>query len=263
MNIVLIGFGWLGKQLAGVLTERDHKLFVSYRRDEMRSEISALGAEPFYADLVREIALPEVAKEADICIITVPPFDRSNLTNYGNALQAVAAPFGPKTKFIFTSSTSVYPQRSGLFDENYVFTPAEQQNVIYQAELHLQANWKDRLCVLRLGGLIGPARHPVFSLSGRVIPTDGSCPVCLAPSTLVAALILELIESRFYAGVLNVGAPTRMTKKSYYTEMATRFGKDAPIYGTLEEPKRTIDLRKMQATFPNLNQSDLENDKDC
>lgn len=251
-KIVIIGCGWLGKQLASRLMKEHHQVFGSYRTDTSKVGLELLEIIPFEFDAEQvNFQIPEIVKiNADVVILSMPPINKENLEFYGNVLVRIVEQFETNAKFIFTSSIGIYPHESGVYDENYAFNEYEKSTALYQAESKLMNACGNRLTILRLGGLIGPNRHPIKFLSGKEISNDGSCPVSLIDSRDITEFISLIIKSENFGETWNIVFPTTQSKKEYYLEISAKLKLLPPVYGKLHDINRVI--------IPNKSQEKLE-----
>ena len=103
----------------------------------------------------------------DTLVIMIPPSLRKNPQHNYAALfeQIIQKTESYKIKrVLFTSSTSVYGFQKGIITETSKLlgdTPSALQ--IINVEQKLQVNKNFESIIVRLGGLIGPNRHPIFS----------------------------------------------------------------------------------------------------
>ncbi len=247
MKVTVFGCGWLGKQIAEEFIKKGHHVYGNYRSEKGRSELLEIGVEPFYYEVTRKFTdLPEtLVSQMDLIIISLPPFDPDVAENYAIGLQNVVLEFEGDVRVIFTSSTGVYPKKDGIFDEDYDFNAGEKLNPLLLAEKGLRAILGDNLLVLRLGGLIGPGRHPIRQLSGKKVISDGSAPLALIDSRDVVALISLLIQENHFGETYNVVFPVEQRKKEYYGLIAKKYRLSPPDYGDQPEPLRKIDSTKL------------------
>lgn len=197
-----------------------------------------------------------ITSTTDLLIITIPPSRGDAREIYPDVVTEIATLFNPKSKVIFTGSTGIYPQADGRYTEEYEFDETGQNSHLYQAEKGLRKLLGDRLTILRLGGLIGPGRHPIRSLSGRTMSTSGNAPVNLVDSRDIVRLVNLTIEEHIFGELLNVCFPILMTKKDYYEMIADRLQIEPPDYTGNTDEIRLVDASKVirkygfQFTFP-------------
>ena len=90
---------------------------------------------------------------------------KDNQNYYGDKLIEIVDQFPETSKFIFTSSTSVYENISGEYNEDS--KKLIESSPILIAEKKLSGLLNSRLTILRLGGLVGLNRHPINILQGK------------------------------------------------------------------------------------------------
>jgi nucleoside-diphosphate-sugar epimerase len=240
LNIVIAGCGWLGQQIGAQLLGEGHQVYGTYRSGSTRDRIGSIGIDP-----VQIGELDQISRTTDLLIISIPPGKPEKVEDYAEYLKNIVLQFPENTKVIFTGSTGVYPKKDGVFKEDYVFENSEKLTPLFLAEKGLRAILLDRLTILRLGGLIGPNRHPVKVLSGREIQTDGNAPVNLIDSRDVVNLISFIIKHHLFGELLNVSFPILMTKNDYYKMIASRLGLEGPRYVGTPESIRLVDSSKL------------------
>lgn len=160
----------------------------------------------------------------DILVVDVPPGIRSGKgENYMQKIQHLhkAVLASSCRKLVFVSSTSVYGPSEEEITEKTPPNPRTPSGIqILQAEEVLRTDDRLQTIIVRLGGLIGPDRHPVTFLSGRKNLQNGNEVVNLIHRDDVVALIKNVIEKGYWGEVFNAVAPEHPTKRDYYTREA-------------------------------------------
>ena len=104
-----------------------------------------------------------------------------------------------------------------IVDEN---SALDKNHTVTKAETLLLKNFKERLTILRLAGLIGENRHPVkYFLNKKDIP-NGLGPVNLIQLTDVIQAFLTVIQEKKVNQIYNVCSPQHPTRMDYYGEIA-------------------------------------------
>jgi nucleoside-diphosphate-sugar epimerase len=243
-NLCIIGCGWLGKFTGEELSSSFGTVYGSFRSDATKNALEAAQIAPFALDLESDQAsIPEIIlNSCSTVIIALPPFARSTPKKYGDTLTFVAKLFSPDTRFIFTSSTGVYPNADGHYKEDY---ECPQNNVLCYAENELNKTLRDRLAILRLGGLYGEKRHPIKFLAGREMSTNGSEPINLIHRNDIVRLVKHILSKNLFPQLLNVSFPLHETKQSYYDHVADNNSLARPIWGNTEGKQRLISTEKL------------------
>jgi nucleoside-diphosphate-sugar epimerase len=219
MNITLVGLGWLGLPLALELQKHNHVVNGFVTTDEKAEDIRAMGIDCLKHVVGSDDEIPASITDAtEVLLITIPPLEKDKPEHYGDHLVKLAKQFKNAKHILFTSSTSIYPKKSGIYYERFFFLEREKDASVYQAEHKLQTAFKNRLTIARLAGLIGPGRHPVTKLQGR---SDVKNPYGLVnivhQTDVIRALVLLIDNSAL--GIFNIVAPEHPTRKDYYTKL--------------------------------------------
>ena len=102
--------------------------------------------------------------------------------------------------------------------------------------------------MLRLGGLLGPDRHPALHLSGREFSSGGNKAVNLIRLGDALSALQHLITDPEASGVYHGVYPEYPSRRDYYSSEARFFGIPLPIFkdkpGALEgkqvQPERLL-----------------------
>ncbi|MGA9238763.1 NAD(P)-binding domain-containing protein [Robiginitalea sp.] len=236
-TIGVLGCGWLGTPLAETLLASGHRVRGSTTREEKIDSLSEKGIEAFVlrlGDHEIEGNPEEFLKGLDCLVLNIPPGIRrdpkadfiSRIRLMETYLQKAAIPH-----LVFVSSTSVYGTSQGSVTEADQPLPDSQTGEkLLVAEKILLGNKARITQILRPGGLIGADRHPVFTLSGRNINSDGSERVNLIRQEDLIGVLEALIANPDLSGTFNAVFPEHPSKREYYTKEATHFGIAPPVY---------------------------------
>lgn len=250
-GITIFGCGWLGKQIALSFLREGRKVFGSYRSKENKEQLMEFGIIPFEYHLSSDYIEIDtrIINETGLLVLSLPPLKGIKIEDYAIALQNIVLQFHDTVKVIFTSSTGIYPKKDGNYNEDYEFDGIERLNELYLAEKGLKSILGNRLTILRLGGLIGPNRHPIKYLSGRLIENDGSCPVSLVDGRDVVRLIHYLQIQGVFGEIFNVSFPVKHSKAQYYSVIAKNNDVAQPIYGDSNDLQREIHSNKLSKEY--------------
>lgn len=265
-KISIIGAGWLGTPLSQTLSEKKWDViatkrviegFSSHQTDSPENNtLSAIQWRRFSSHLfMKDEMSPQELEELfyqRVIIITIPPTpfikNYSNeeqikgIQNYENLMaeiSQVAEQYQAKHLY-YTSSTSVYGNSSGIINEELPTMPQTLSAKAIVAAENALKNGKTPVTILRLAGLIGNGRHPIFSLQGRsnirspfnainLLHIDDL--IC-AIETLIARNGKISLEKVFE--VYNIVTPTHPNRMSYYQAIAGYLNLPIP---TFEDPK--------------------------
>lgn len=227
MKISILGCGWLGLPLARKLKEAGHLIRGSVRSEEKAVKLRASGLDIEVVDL-HNLELDKIQaflKGSELFIITFPPGNQSNGSSIIEALRNfldVVEQYSIQ-RIIFTSSIGVYNNTEdlGLIRESDVpqHPDARQALLLGMENLVLNQQFATPM-ILRLCGLIGEDRHPVFYLAGKDHLPDPMGPVNLVHQTDCIDAILHVIDRVALGQVYNLVFPAHPTRKEYYTKKA-------------------------------------------
>ncbi len=216
-KVAIVGCGWLSKQVAQALLEKGIRVAGSTTSIAKVAELQRLGisAEVIDLSVATSQNISDFVADADALVVSIPP--RS--PDYPEMLHRLATSTDRPT--ILTSSTSVYGQTAGIVTETSQLADT------------LQARGEQSLpgaAVLRLGGLVGPGRHPVYSLSGRKSLPNPHAPINLVHSQDVVRAIIACLEKNIRSKVINVVAPFHPSRQEYYVAQAIKRGLPPPEF---------------------------------
>lgn len=240
-TITILGCGWLGKIVGEALAKSGHSVFASYRNQKTADDIEALGMLSFYCDFHTSPTIPSaILDQTDVYLILAPPSISTEKKAYFEVIADVTTQIHEQSKVIFSSSIGIYPKESGEFRESFNFNEKEHDNKLLHAENALRKRFKSQLTILRLGGLIGPKRHPIFALQGRSFENDGTAPINLVHSGDILAAIRLLLAQNLYGQTYNLVYPDHQQKKTYYELTALSVGLPPPRFGSEKSLHRAV-----------------------
>lgn len=216
-KLTILGLGWLGLPLAETLKKEGWQVAGTKRTP------TKMPVECYPLDLNNLIISSEVEKllETDSMVIALPPSTTSP-EHYFSGIQNLVLKAMEKglKQLIFISSTSVLPMQSGEFDENSYVQP---EQLLAKVESWLLSQKLD--CdILRLAGLVGKQRHPVFYLAGKSNLKAPNQPVNLVHLEDCVSAISLLLSKPNGQRIFHLCAEQHPTRKAYYGEMAKRLG---------------------------------------
>lgn len=250
MNQVgILGCGWLGVGLAEKLTSDSFGLKVSRTSLESIAELKAKGWDAhqiFVANSSVQGNL-EFFENLDQLIVSIPP-GRANSSGYFEKISSLLKHLKsyPRCRIIFLSSTSVYGKKGGVYNESSsVFPETEAAKALVQSE-RLIVNSPHSSLVVRLGGLIGADRNPIFSLYKKLIPNPNGRINFISKEDAVLGLF-QLIKHTALEGIFNIVHPHHHTRREYYLKMATKYELPTPNFKD-DEPavERFIQATKIE-----------------
>ena len=245
-SVAIVGLGWLGLPLALHLKELGWCVKGSKQSPDDAQKLHQLGIETYPFSLSDEMKrLPDHIRplfNVDALIITLPPssFSSQQYCEYLAFLTNQAKKQGVQ-HLIFTSSTSVFPNISGQFDESsQLSAETEMGKTLIQAEQYLFQSGISHCDILRLAGLIGKQRHPVKFLAGKH-NLKGYSPVNLVYLEDCIQAITALLMNPNGLRTYHLCAPIHPTRAEYYTKAAVFYDLSIPQFECSDsDPKRII-----------------------
>jgi len=267
VKIGIIGAGWVGVALIERMLASSDELKTSIvatgQSQEKVAYLQSLGvqAEKISFPISKESTDDVKVFESDILIILIPPQFKQGKADYPDKIKQIVrmAKKGNVQRIILTSSTAVY---GGLLGEVNEFSSlnfeAEKVALLKEAEDAVLGFSSDSV-VVRLGGLVGPKRHPGrFIHPSRMIKQADSY-VNLIHQYDVVSLILSVIEERKSNGIYNGVADYKIIKRDFYQAAAKSLNMPQPSFeddGKSENRRviseRVHDLQNYKPIYENL-----------
>ncbi|MCJ8291791.1 MAG: hypothetical protein HRT58_18515 [Crocinitomicaceae bacterium] len=245
LSVTIIGCGWLGLKLGKELVEKGYSVNGSVRKPAGFGALESVGINPFELDLEKSTDVPtSISMSERILVISIPPIDRKKPLRYETMLQELLNQFSDETKVIFTSSTGIYPKNAANYTEDFSFSNEQESTILNIAE-NVVRNSNKSSVIFRLGGLVGPDRHPIRFLQGRKGVKNPHGPINFVHQEDCVRALLQAIENKEFSGTFNLVFPNHPTRKNYYTEAAKFYKVAAPIFNEENEVERLISSEKI------------------
>ena len=233
-SVAIIGCGWLGLALTKqLLTEKYRVAVTTQNIDKLNSLLANnIDAELLSLPVNDPTSVVLSVFNQETLVISITPQIRQGRSDYPEKVaQLVAmAELGKVQRIILLSSTAVYNGLSGTVDEN---TPldlsAEKVAVIAGAESAAQ-QFTGKTVILRLAGLVGPARHPGRFLQGKRVLAEPQAFINLIHQTDVVGVLMNIIADHKYNGIYNAVSATEASKEHYYQAAANALGLAVPEF---------------------------------
>jgi nucleoside-diphosphate-sugar epimerase len=238
MKIGIIGLGWLGLPLAKSLLNKGFHVIGT-----TRSRAVGLSHERFshvlFDPLLKKQASAAYFGDLDVVIFAFTP-SKTDEKAYAKDCVRMLDLISPSCKVIMISSTSIYPQRNGNFNETDYPAGSVKTNAIGYAELALSSMLRDRLTVVRLSGLLGPKRYPVTAMakSGKIYQSMER--VNLIHQEDAIGLIEFVVQQKIWNKTINGCASEHPFKGAFYREMASKLGIEPPVFEDKLSTERVI-----------------------
>jgi nucleoside-diphosphate-sugar epimerase len=263
-RIGILGGGWLGSALGIEAKKKGHEAKLT---TTTKAKVDQLKQQGFSVQFLK-ISESSVVGESkffegiDTLVITIPPGLRKNpQQNYVALVEQIIqkAELYKIERILFTSSTSVYGHQEGIITESSKLmgdTPSAKQ--IMAVEQRLVKNESFESCIIRLGGLMGPNRHPIFTLSGKRNLPNPRSPINFIHQKDAVAILIKILENWKGNQTFNAVTPFHLSRKEYYEQIAKiaqvpppTFEQDGLIRGTISS-KKIISESNYQFTVKNL-----------
>lgn len=229
-SLVIVGTGWLGKPLAQELLKRGETLVAVTTSTEREIDLRASNIPVVNEPLTQWASLP-VWKNATV-VVTWPPMtnDPDGFSRH-RQLSLVLGACRPK-RILITSSTSVYKDVASDVLEN-----GEIQTSASMAQVESVYSGIEDTTFLRLGGLIGPGRHPGQFFAGKKIIPQPNAPVNLVhQSDVIASILFCLLSTDPLPAAINVVHPDHPTRGEFYLAMAAKLGLTLQLSDAPDQP---------------------------
>ncbi len=240
MKIAIIGYGWLGHSLALQLQTLGYEIVGTTTSDEKIEQLKENNLPAIcWSSRISDFKFYPIFENTDCVILNFPPGRQTEFRSYGDHLCKVVKAFPASTKFIFISSTSVYPDLPKHFKEEDIIIEerATENNIAYAEWLLTKELDKGRLTIIRMAGLVGGERHPARFFAGRENIPNGSHPVNLIYRKDAVNLIVNCIKQNTFGEIINGCASVNPSKADYYTFACNEFGLEKPHFIESEKGK--------------------------
>ena len=222
-KIGILGCGWLGFSLARNLIKDGYEVHGSSTRIEKKDEFEK-NKIIFYLIKIDQNEIKgnlDFFKNIEILVICIPPGKENNY-NYSKIIDLCCQEIliNKIQNILFTSSISVYEGINGEIDEKVEPKPISiSSKEILMSEKKIIGLEKINSIILRLGGLIGANRNPIYSLVKKdVVKLDGR--INLIHQRECILIISKLIKKPFLNNIFNCVYPFHPLKKDFYEKQA-------------------------------------------
>lgn len=237
-NIAILGCGKLGIDIAIHLIENNSAVRGTTTKSENLEKFKADKINGFLYEIGGELS-DDFFKNVDVLILSIPISESKQFEDFLPIIELMELKLELVTKLIFTSSIGVYDSNQGIINEKNGRCKTNSNN--FQLETILKLKFKERLTILRLGGLISNERHPINSLAGKDVSSNGNAPVNLVHHGDIARMILSIIEKNKFGEIYNCVYPIHPKKQSYYRNKALNSGLAPPVFTSLNSLEKIVE----------------------
>ena len=214
-KVAILGCGWLGLPLAVQLLKSGNQVNGSTTSVEKEKTLNDTGVNSFVLDLDNLSNDLSAFLNVDELIITIPPRLKNHTKTIKNLITRIES--SPIKRVTYTSSISVYGNTIGVITEETETNPTRKSVIqITETEQLLLNNIKFKTTIIRLGGLIGPNRHPAYSLSGKTIKASNEL-INLIHLDDCITVIEQLLKTNISNEIFNLVNPYHPLKGDYYS----------------------------------------------
>ena len=251
-KIGVLGCGWLGLPLAKKLVDQGHFVKGSTTQKKKISSLKSFGIAPHIVhcseDNCNELDL--FLEEIEVLILTLPPGLRQNpKRRFDLVIEQIVKHLVDSAvqEVIFISSTTVYGDARGDITEETPTHPiSESGKQLLLCEEMLLTSPSFKTTVLRFGGLIGPQRHPVYSLAKHAFIDNPNGIINFIHLEDCLKCLLAILEKQHQGGIFNAVCPYYPTRENYFTTIAKIVGVQLPSFIEKTKNKRRILPTKIQ-----------------
>jgi nucleoside-diphosphate-sugar epimerase len=249
-KIGILGCGWLGTPLAlKLISQKKWTVKVSKTTRKGVNEAIEKGLNCHQVVLLEKSIEGEMAffNDLDQLVVALPP-KRNSSEKFSEKIGCLVRFMESKNncKIIFLSSTSVYGNESGRFDETSQPSPQTEASVelLKSEKLILESLMPS--VIVRLGGLVGEDRNPIFKMQDKVISNPKGI-LNFIPQLDAVGGILALLSHPKTKGLFNLVSPHHPTRSEYYFSMSKKYNLPTPKFATSDSVViRRIEAKKIQ-----------------
>lgn len=256
-SVIIFGCGYVGTALAKYLLAHGVRVAALTRNAERASELKALGVnEVIVADLDSDSWHGQVEGSYAAVVNCVSSagggiagYRKSYLDGQASILKWAHSQ-GIRC-FVYTSSTSVYPQDDGATVDERADTqdaPATGQ-VLLESEALLDGLDAHHY-VLRLAGIYGPGRHFLLNQLREgtcEIPGSGAYAMNMIHLEDIVAAICSALSMEAPSGIYNITDDAPAMKQTVMSYLATQLGLPEPVFNPEKASER---LRRRGGRMP-------------
>ena len=210
-KIGVLGCGWLGKQFVA----KTHDKYKLSATNTTKVEGTFDNVDHFVVNLP-ETWDQDFFDQINELIISISPSAESFMKSIDLLISTIGKNDNIE-KIILWSTIGVYGNRKGIIDEDFTAKPERSTaQKMLEAENKLLEFFKDKLVILRLGGLVGVKRHPGHFFKENHPIKRSHDRINLVHAEDVIAITEKVIDGEIKASLINVVTPYHPQKKEFY-----------------------------------------------
>ena len=218
-NVSVLGCGWLGKELAINLIEKDYSAKGSTTSKEKLEELESVDIIPYLVDISGK-SIQQEFLETGVLIIAITSKEVEGFKWLISEIEKSNI-----DKVIFISSTSVYPSLNKEMTE-------EDETIdspLVEIENLFRNNNKFQTTILRFAGLFGGNRQPGKWFADRKSPYPKGYVNMIHREDCIA-IIGQIIEQNVFGEVFNACSNHHPTREEFYINARKSIGKSIPEF---------------------------------
>lgn len=228
MNIWILGFGWLGAYIHEEIKGLNAKVAAVTRQASKAKDLEQKGIAHILVNADDYFIPGQIPFLPDVVAMCIPPAkdpeSYSIWCTYFLGIHASLQHAGCQPKWIYTGSTGIYPDKSGIYEENYPVSLSNARQIyLVMHEQVLQSQLGDKLCIARLGGLLGGERNAIRFYHHQVGRFHALEPVNMIHGKDAARFILHAARQQL-KGIYNVCHPDHPSRETFYRKACLEKG---------------------------------------
>ena len=252
-NIGILGCGWLGLSLAINLKNKQYSVCGSRTSSKGVIEVEKKGIKGFKVILNdnKSEGLKTFLYNLKTLIISIPPKRNFDTQNYSKKIKQILEALDSSTikRIIFLSSSSIYGSKEGFYDESSSPLPetVAAKELLLSEKLIRKHNISST--IIRLGGLIGEDRNPIFNLIDKEIKNPKG-KVNFVHKIDALNGIISVINDKNINGIFNLISPHHPTREIFYNFFSKKFKLPKPKFKKEKPLIRIIEGNKISKLTP-------------
>lgn len=247
-QIGILGCGWLGVPLGIRLKNKGFVLRGSRTTEAGVAALNDFGIAGYQVLLHPESiqGMDAFLEQLDCLVVSLPPRRKNPDGAYVKkiALLLDALETAALNRIVFLSSTSVYGSAANTYTEESLVSPETHAALsLLESEQHIGKS-KIPSVIVRLGGLIGADRNPVYQLQNKLISNPKGRINFIHQDDAVQGIV-ELIEHSNLEGVFNLVCPHHPLREDYYRHWSKKLQLPPPKFTQEQASVRIVQGNKI------------------
>lgn len=260
MNIVIIGCGYIGLEVAAIWKKKGYSVTATTRNSQQLGVLSKMSQKSIILKGDTQDELIPLIANNDVIVITLSDhpeqYENAHL-NTSQIIRHLALEMDMPKELIYTSSVSVYGDHYGQWvdESSDLFAKSDQAKALIEAEKNYLATqevgW--RTCIFRLAEIYGPGRElskRVKQFEGHILPGNGAHYTNMVHKKDCADAIDYALRHHL-EGIYNLADDEHPTRKELYDTIAQKFKlhkvKWDPEHTPLHTGNRRVSNHKIKA----------------